>query len=63
MKTIELINYISSHPEYNTIVIKDMDDMEPINAIHVLSCGIFDKEDWRINGSLEKNVLLVYEYP
>lgn len=60
MKTIQLINYIASHPEFTNIVIKDMDDRTPMQAIECLSCETFDNV-WAINGTLEKNTLLVYD--
>jgi hypothetical protein len=59
MKTIQLINYIASHPEFTNVVIQDMDDKTPMQAIELLSCETFDNV-WEINGTLEKNTLLVY---
>jgi hypothetical protein len=60
MNTLQLIHYIASHPEYTNVVILDMDDKKPMQAIECLSCESFDNI-WRINGSLEKNTLLVYK--
>ena len=59
MTTLQLIHYIASHPEFEIIVLKDSDDMTPMQAIERLSSGVFDK-DWRINGTLEPKVLLCY---
>jgi hypothetical protein len=59
MNTLQVINYIANHPEFTNIVIKDMDDRTPMEAIYCLSCEKFDIS-WRINGSLEKNTLLIY---
>ena len=59
MKTLQLIHYITNHPEYTNIVIADMDDKTPLQAIEVLSTENFDTV-WRINGTLEKNTLLIY---
>lgn len=62
MKTMMLINYIVSHPEYHNIVILDEGDRTPMEAIGRLS-GWYEDEreiEWKINGSLEKNTLLVY---
>lgn len=60
MKTIQLINFIASHPEFTSIVIKDNDDKTPMQAIELLSSETFDNV-WSINGTLEKNTLLVYD--
>jgi hypothetical protein len=60
MNTIQLIHYIASHPEFTNIVISDMDDKTPMNAIECLSSETYDNV-WAINGTLEKNTLLVYD--
>lgn len=60
MTTIKLINYIASHPEFKTIVLGDSDDRTPMQAIEILSSEVFEN-DWRINGTLEKNILLCYD--
>lgn len=60
MTTIQLINYIASHPEFINIVIKDMDDKTPMQAIEFLSSENYDNV-WAINGTLEKGTLLVYD--
>lgn len=60
MTTLQLINYIASHPEFETIVLKDSDDATPLQAIERLSSEVFDN-DWRINGTLEPKVLLCYD--
>jgi hypothetical protein len=60
MKTIQLINYIASHPEFTNVVIKDMDDKKPMQAIELLSSESFDNI-WAINGTLECGTLLVYD--
>jgi len=62
MKTIPLMHYISTHPEYSNIVIMDEGDRTPIQAIERLSAGYEYEQynDWKINGSLEKGILLVY---
>lgn len=64
MNNIQLINYIATHPEYTNIVIADNDDKTPIQAIEYLSCEYANdfelNRSWRINGTLEKNTLLVY---
>lgn len=60
MTTIQLINYIASHPEFTNIVIKDMDDRTPMQAIECLSSETFDNI-WAINGTLKKDTLLVHD--
>ena len=40
-------------------LLKDSDDMTPMQAIERLSSDVFDN-DWRINGTLEPKVLLCY---
>ena len=59
MNTLQLINYIASHPEFETIVLGDSDDLKPMQAIERLSSDIFHNV-WRVNGTLEKKVLLCY---
>jgi hypothetical protein len=65
MNTLQLINYIASNPQFTNVVIKDNDDKTPMQAIECLSCEYennFDfNKDWRINSTLEKNTLLVYD--
>jgi hypothetical protein len=56
MKTIQLINYIATHPEYVVIVINDQ-DYNKMRAIEILSSQDYSNE-WRINGSLEKYTLI-----
>jgi hypothetical protein len=56
MKTIQLINYIATHPEYVVIVINDQ-DYNKMRAIEILSSEDYSNE-WRINGSLEKYTLI-----
>jgi hypothetical protein len=58
--TLQLIHHIASNPHYTTIAIDGCDDKEPMQAIYFLS---FDSsvKIWSINGSLEKNTLLVYD--
>ncbi len=36
METLNLIQYITQHPEFDTIVILGNDDMTPMDAIHYL---------------------------
>ena len=60
MTTLQLINYITSHPEFKTIVLKDSDDATPMQAIERLSSDVFHNE-WRINGTIEPKVLLCYD--
>lgn len=59
MTTLQLIYYITSHPEYTNIVIEDIDDKTPLQAIELLSTEKFDNV-WFINGTLEKNTLIIY---
>ena len=64
MTTLRLIEYIEEHPEYPSIVFIDTDttrDQE--DAIEFLKITLNDPDiinKWRINGSLEKDTLLVY---
>lgn len=62
--TSEVIEYIKEHPEYTKINIDILDDedMNPEDAIKVLELSyIFnDKNNWRINGSLFKNTLILF---
>ena len=60
MTNLQLIYHIATHPEYTVVVIKSEDDKTPMQAIELLSSVDFDN-DWRINGSLEERVLLVYD--
>ena len=59
MTTLQLINYIASHPNYKLIILLDSDDLTPMQAIERLSSDPANL-DWRINGSLEKDILLCY---
>ena len=64
MKTLDLIRYITQHPEYDNIVIMDEGDMSPMVAINYLATidpSWYDDFRWRLNGSLEKDTLLVYK--
>jgi len=58
--TLQLIHHIASNPHYTTIAIDGCDDKEPMQAIDFLSSDSSVKT-WSINGSLEKNTLLVYD--
>jgi hypothetical protein len=58
--TLQLIHHIASNPHYTTIAIDGCDDKEPMQAIDFLSSDSSVKI-WSINGSLEKNTLLVYD--
>ena len=61
MKTLDVINFITSNPEYTKILVMDMDDKEPIQAIEFLSsCDQVTENSWYINESLLKNTLLIY---
>lgn len=60
MTTIQLIHFIASNPELKAVVIKEDDEREPMQAIELLSSNDF-ANDWRINTSLEKGVLIVYD--
>jgi hypothetical protein len=57
--TLQLINHIASNPHYTTIAIDGCDDKTPMQAIEFLS-SYSSVKIWSINGSLEKNTLLVY---
>lgn len=59
MTSLQVINHIASRPEYQTIVIDD-EDKTPMQAIEYLSYDIGENDNWRINGSLEPNTLIVY---
>ena len=58
LTTLQLINYIASNPHYTTVAIDGCDDKTPIQAIEFLSFEYLSII-WSINGSLEKNTLLV----
>ena len=63
MKVLDVIRYITQHPEYTTIVIKDEEDMTPMQAIYYLASIDplhFDNISFRINGTLEKNTLNIW---
>jgi peptidase E len=60
LTTLQLINHIVSNPHYTTIAIDGCDDKTPKQAIELLSSESF-ANIWSINGSLEKNTLLVYD--
>jgi hypothetical protein len=66
MNTIQLAEYIKDHPEYTSIVIQDNDEMTPVYAVcflmKILRDEMTDKtfKDWRTNGTIVKNTLLVY---
>jgi hypothetical protein len=60
MKTIQLINYIATHPEFTKVVFNESDyERTPMAAIEVLSSETYENI-WRINGTLEKGTLLIY---
>jgi hypothetical protein len=59
MTTIRVINFILDNPEFTNVVIENMDDLKPIQAIDFLN-RINIEKDWILNDSLEKNTLLIY---
>ena len=63
MKAIHVINYIASNPNINNVVINSEDDKTPMQAIEYLSVVNFENNvaDFRINNTLEKGTLLVYD--
>jgi len=63
MKVLDLIRYIAQHPEYKNIVIKDEEDMTPLNAINYLASidlSHYDSMSFHICGTLEKDTLLIW---
>lgn len=63
MKVLDLIRYITQHPEYTNIVIKDNGDATPMQAICELASidpSHYDTMFFKINGTLEQDTLLVY---
>tara|TARA_R110000868_G_scaffold45465_1_gene150995 strand:- start:267 stop:473 length:207 start_codon:yes stop_codon:yes gene_type:complete len=63
MKAIHVINYIASNPNIKNVVINSEDDKTPMQAIEYLSVVNFENNvaDFRINNTLEKGTLLVYD--
>ena len=61
MTTLQLINKIAESTEIENVVIKDQDDKPPMDAIAYLCYEHPQKSDWRINSTLEKGTLLVYD--
>lgn len=60
MNTMQLIHKISESPEIKIVVLGDMDDKAPMEAISYLSALSNLDEEWQVNSSLEKGTLLVY---
>jgi hypothetical protein len=64
MKTLDLIRYITQHPEYKKIIFNDSDSelfpMEAINYLASIDPSHYDDFLWRLNGSLEKDILNIY---
>ena len=61
MKTLDLIRYITQHPEYTNIVIMDEDDSTPMQAIERLASidpSHYEDYLWRLEGSLEKKYIV-----
>lgn len=68
MKILELIRYITQHPEYLKIVFigdgYDDGDFTPMQAICELAsidASHYDTIRWRLEGSLEKDTLILYK--
>ena len=64
MKTLDLIRYITQHPEYTIIAIDGISDLPPMEAINYLAsidASWYDSYFWIINGTLEKGTLLVHK--
>lgn len=64
MTTLQLINKIADTQEITNVVIKDMDDKTPIDAIGYLGYEYPYKTDWRIDTQsiLVNGSLLVYDH-
>jgi len=70
MKTLDAIRHITQHPEYKNVVInvgdtEETPDLTPMGAIgYLASIDPSNYEDyryqWRLEGSLEKDTLLIY---
>ena len=64
MKVLDIIRYICQHPEFTNVVIRDEEDMSPLSAITYLASidpSHFDSMFFKINGTLEKGTLLIYD--
>jgi len=64
MKTLDLIRYITQHPEYRYITFPDENQCYlPMEAISYLANrDTFNyNASWRLNGSLEEDTLIVYK--
>ena len=63
MKTLQLINFIAryaiKHPNYQTVVIGDNDDMTILEAIADLSLNHYAM-DWSVDITSCKDTILVY---
>jgi len=63
MKTLQLINFIAryaiKHPNYQTVVIGDNDDMTILEAIAELSLNHYAM-DWSVDITSCKDTILVY---
>lgn len=65
MKTLDLIRYITQHPEYRWVDFVDEatcdSPMEAICELASIDPSHYDSMLWRINGTLEEETLLVYK--
>jgi len=66
MNTLGVIRHITQNPKYTNVVIMDTDvdeiDRTPMDAIGYLAsidASHYDDFRWRLEGSLEKNTLLI----
>ena len=66
MNTLGVIRHITQNPKYTNVVIMDTDaneiDRPPMDAICYLASidvSHYDDFRWRLEGSLEKNTLLI----
>lgn len=69
MKTLEVIRHIANNPKYKNVVINTADkdetpDLTPMGAICYMASidpSHYDDFRWDVNGSLEKDTLLIYK--
>ncbi len=57
MTSIQVINYIANHPEFTNVVLSDVGEITPIQAIAYLSGSTFLRR-WAIH--IQSEILFIY---
>jgi len=61
MTTLQLIYKIATSPEIEVVVINDLPDKSRMNAIEYLFTEHDTWKQWRVNTSLEKGTMLIFD--